>query len=196
MPLAFRAVSPADPEAAGLLAEYVAFRTAGFAALGRGYAPSTPDPAAFAPPHGVFLIASVDGRDVGCGGVRILSAEPMPGDGSADTGASRGEIKHLWIRPDSRGTGAGRALLAELERRAVGLGAREAVLDTHESLAAAQRLYRAAGYRATVPYNANPNATHWFAKTLGPRSLEETEAVGRARAFPDTGTDGLRSHNR
>ncbi|MBN9606893.1 MAG: GNAT family N-acetyltransferase [Actinomycetales bacterium] len=191
MPLAFRAASPADPEATELLAEYVAFRTAGFAALGRSYAPATPDPSTFAPPHGVFLIASVDGRDVGCGGVRMLPAEPRPGDGSADTGAPRGEIKHLWIRPDSRRTGAGRALLAELERRAVGLGAREAVLDTHESLAAAQRLYRAAGYRATMPYNANPNATHWFAKTLVPGTVDDAEAVRRAMAFPDT--CGLRS---
>jgi ribosomal protein S18 acetylase RimI-like enzyme len=65
-----------------------------------------------------------------------------------------------------RGLGLGRALLAELQRRARGLGAQRLVLDTNDSLTAAAGLYRSSGFDEIEPYNDNPNATRWFAKTL------------------------------
>ncbi|MGN6197954.1 GNAT family N-acetyltransferase, partial [Humibacter sp.] len=68
--------------------------------------------------------------------------------------------------PSARGKGAGRALLAELERRALEFGARRLVLDTNESLEAAGNLYRTSGYVSIEPYNDNPNATHWYAKAV------------------------------
>ena len=77
------------------------------------------------------------------------------------------------MRPAARGTGLGRALLGELERRAALLGATEVVLDTNARLAAAQHLYRSSGYAETSPYNDNPNATHWFSKRLAPPRVEE-----------------------
>ncbi|HEY8590669.1 MAG TPA: PadR family transcriptional regulator, partial [Naasia sp.] len=60
----------------------------------------------------------------------------------------------------------GRLLLAKLERRAAGFGARTVVLDTNASLEAAGGLYRSSGYTAVEPYNDNPNATHWYRKQL------------------------------
>jgi ribosomal protein S18 acetylase RimI-like enzyme len=78
----------------------------------------------------------------------------------------RGEIKHLWLRDAFRGRGWGRTLLTELEVRATGLGARIVVLDTNASLEAAQSLYRSSGYDEIDPYNDNPNATHWFSKSV------------------------------
>ncbi len=132
-----------------LLGEYFASRELGMP----GYRTFRPDPALFTPPAGVFLVVEADGEAVGCGGVRMLGPE-------------RGEIKHLWMRPAARGTGLGRALLTELERRAAQLGATEVVLDTNERLAAAQSLYRSSGYVDVEPYNDNPNATHWFRKPL------------------------------
>jgi hypothetical protein len=57
-------------------------------------------------------------------------------------------------------------LLAELERRAIGFGATESVLDTNASLTAAAGLYHSSGYRSIPPYNDNPNATNWYAKRL------------------------------
>ena len=54
-----------------------------------------------------------------------------------------------------------------LERRAVAFGAQELVLDTNASLAAAGGLYRSSGYVEIEPYNANPNATHWYGKRVG-----------------------------
>jgi ribosomal protein S18 acetylase RimI-like enzyme len=85
----------------------------------------------------------------------------------ASTGRERYEVKHLWLAPVARGRGAGRRLLDELERRAVGFGARELVLDTNASLAAAGGLYRSSGFTEIEPYNENPNATHWYGKRVG-----------------------------
>ena len=130
-----------------LLGEYFTSRELGMPS----YRTFRPDPALFVPPAGVFLVVELDGEAVGCGGVRMLSP-------------ARGEIKHVWLRPAARGTGLGRALLAELERRAADLGASEVVLDTNERLVAAQSLYRSSGYVDIEPYN--DNATHWFRKAL------------------------------
>jgi len=141
-----------EPVAAELLREYVDYRVATFPA-GTDYRPTTPDPAVFAPPAGEFVIVEVDDAAVGCGGIRDL------GDG-------RWEVKHLWMRDTARGGGHGRALLAELERRAVGFGATELVLDTNDSLVAAGALYRSAGYERIAAYNDNPNATAWYRKAL------------------------------
>lgn len=143
-----------DPTAATLLDEYFTSRELGFTTHPGGYRIVHPGPALFTPPAGVFLIARADDdAPVGCGGIRMLDAD-------------RAEVKHLWVRPEARGTGLGRALLTELEDRARAFGARRVVLDTNESLEAAQRMYRTGGYADIPPYNDNPNATHWFAKDL------------------------------
>ena len=139
-----------------LLEEYFADRARTFPSAG-GYVTVFPSPEQFTPPAGVFLVVEVDGEDVGCGGIRRL----------ADTDAGpRFEVKHLWLRPHVRGRHLGRALLAELERRARVWGAAEVVLDTNASLEAAAGLYLSSGYESVEPYNDNPNATHWYAKRL------------------------------
>lgn len=145
----------AEP-AATLLGEYFTSRELGF--TGGTYQVFTPDPALFTPPAGVFLVAEEDGEAVGCGGVRRIA--------DADDGAVRLEVKHLWVRPSTRGKGYGRAVLAALEDAAVALGATRLVLDTNASLEAAAGLYRAAGYQGVAAYNDNPNATNWYAKDV------------------------------
>lgn len=141
-----------DPAAQRLLDDYFTSRELGF--VGGVYKRTMPDAAAFVPPRGAFLVVfDEDDVPVGCGGVRMLSSD-------------RGEIKHLYLDPSTRGRGWGRTLLAELEARAVGLGARVVVLDTNATLEAAQGLYRSSGYSDIEPYNDNPNATNWFEKPL------------------------------
>ena len=157
----WRETQTTDAAAHALLTEYFTSRELGF--TGGTYTTTFPDPDRFVPPRGVFLV--VEGEDlagepadVGCGGIRRI-------DDGAD-GAVRYEVKHLWLQPHTRGLGYGRALLAELERRAREFGATELVLDTNNSLEAARGLYRSAGFVNVEPYNDNPNATDWYAKRL------------------------------
>ena len=154
----YRPASPAEDDAHQLLSDYFGMRTETFPQGLGAYKTTFPDPAQFVPPAGVFLIVDDDLGPVGCGGVRMLE----PGA----SGEGRAEVKHLYLRDRARGKGWGRELLAELEARAVGLDAREIVLDTNASLEAAQGLYRSSGYADIEPYNDNPNATNWFAKRL------------------------------
>lgn len=144
--------------AARLLEDYFTSRALGFTTRPGGYRVTHPDPAWFTPPAGVFLVVEDEaGQAVGCGGVRRID--------DVD-GLVTYEVKHLWIDAASRGRGWSRALLSELEERARGWGAELIVLDTNESLAAAQHLYRTSGYEETSAYNLNKNATHWFKKRL------------------------------
>ena len=150
--VSFRPTPVTDATAHALLAEYFAYREATFPSAA-GYVTTFPAPAQFEHPTGVFVVVEVEGENVGCGGIRSLSSGSF-------------EVKHLWLRPAIQGRGLGRALLAELEGRARQLGATELVLDTNASLEAAGGLYRSSGYVDIEPYNDNPNATNWYAKTL------------------------------
>ncbi len=144
------------PAAHALLAEYFAVRAETFP--GGAYSPVFPDPAAFEPPAGVFLVVRDDeGVAVGCGGIRRIADGPQ---------GPRCEVKHLYLRPDTRGRGWGRLLLDDLERRAREWGAAELVLDTHHTLEAAGGLYARSGFTAIDAYNDNPNATRWYGKPL------------------------------
>ena len=160
----YRPVDVTSPAAVSLLTDYFGEREETFP-TGRGsYRTAFPVAATFTPPAGVFLVVNADGAhgdapSVACGGVRRI--EPTR------EGLVRYEVKHLFVRPSGRGAGLGRLLMAELERRAVDLGADLVVLDTNESLLAAGALYRSSGYDEVEPYNDNPNATTWFAKRVG-----------------------------
>ena len=160
--VSYRDASVQDDAALALLTEYFSSRAQAFPASMGEYRTTFPDPDQFIPPRGVFLIVegedlAGEAADVGCGGIRVLD-QPA--------GLTRFEVKHLWVQPHLRGLGVGQRLLEELERRAAELGATEVVLDTNASQEAASRLYRRNGYVEIAPYNDNPNATHWFGKTL------------------------------
>jgi ribosomal protein S18 acetylase RimI-like enzyme len=147
-----------DPVAAGLLEDYFTSRALGFTTHPGGYRVTHPDPAWFTPPAGIFLLVQDDaGHPVGCGGIRRI--------GDLDR-VTTFEVKHVWIDESARGHGWSRLLMSELESRAVAFGAEQLVLDTNESLTAAQHLYRTSGYESIPAYNDNKNATHWFRKRM------------------------------
>jgi DNA-binding MarR family transcriptional regulator len=115
---------------------------------------SLPAPAAdFVPPTGAFLVASVEGKSVGCGAVRGLSTRI-------------GSIRRMWVAEEVRGLGVGRRILAALEDEAARLGFTRVRLETNRALREAISLYRASGYREVAPFNAEPYAHHWFEKRL------------------------------
>ena len=145
-----------DPRARELLSEYFEMRGEAFP-KGQTYRPVFPAASVFTPPAGVFLIAVDAGADVGCGGIRRVDDGPS---------GIRYEVKHLYLRPVSRGRGWGRVILEALEAQAREWGAGELVLDTHHTLEAAGSLYARSGFTSIEPYNDNPNATRWYGKPL------------------------------
>lgn len=110
-------------------------------------------PADLAPPTGVLLLARVGDRAAGIGGVRHLDTDTA-------------EIKSMFVAPEFRGRGIGRALLEELHRIAAERGCRAVRLDTSDYLTAAINLYRSSGYTEIPGYNANPKADTWFERPL------------------------------
>lgn len=124
------------------------------------------DPGEFAAPRGLFLIAYLDGRAVGCGGWRVH-------DGPAGPEA---ELKRMYTSPAARGHGVARAVLAELERTAAEAGYGRMVLETGLRQPEALALYKAAGYVEVgkFGYYANePSAVH-LGKILEEQSCPST----------------------
>ncbi len=107
------------------------------------------DPAEFAPPLGLFLVAYVDGVPAACGGWRAHDADV--------------ELKRMYVRDAFRGRGLARAVLAELERTAAAAGYTRLILETGSKQPEAIALYTSAGY-TPVPrfgyYADAPEAVH------------------------------------
>jgi GNAT superfamily N-acetyltransferase len=102
------------------------------------------------PPRGVFLVAYLDDRPVGCGALR-----PLP-----EAGAGVAEIKRMFTSPSARRRGVSRAVLASLESEAAGFGYRRLQLQTGLRQPEAMALYGASGYRRI------PNFGRWAASEL------------------------------
>ncbi len=100
-------------------------------------------PGAYGPPGGRLLLARREGRALGCVALRGLSP-------------ARAELKRLFVRPEGRGLGLGRLLVARILDEARAAGDAEVVLDTLPGMAEAQGLYRAFGFRDIPPYRPNP----------------------------------------
>lgn len=97
----------------------------------------------YGPPGGCLLLAYIGNKPVGCVALRQLE------DGVC-------EMKRLYLRPDCRGGGHGKALTLEAIRQAKALGYKAIRLDTLERMTQAVALYRALGFRDISPYRHNP----------------------------------------
>jgi GNAT superfamily N-acetyltransferase len=108
-----------------------------------------------AAPHGVFVVAWVDGVAVGCGGVRRYDA-------------TTGEIKRMYVLPELRRRGISRVVLEELEARARAIGYARLVLETGTRQPEAIALYESAGYESIEPYGFYKTSptSRCFAKSL------------------------------
>ncbi|HVM14555.1 MAG TPA: GNAT family N-acetyltransferase [Egibacteraceae bacterium] len=122
---------------------------------GGGGDPVRADAADFAPPEGLFLVAWVDGQAEGCAGFRRLD------DATA-------ELKRMYVRPERRGTGLARALLAAVEECAVASGYRRMWLETGLPQPEAMALYRASGYEPIASFGqyADSPSQRCFGKAL------------------------------
>lgn len=94
--------------------------------------------AAYAPPDGCFLLATIETRPVGCIAFRPVDGETV-------------ELKRMYVRPEQRGQGVGKGLVAEAIAQARSRGKRRIVLDSLSAMRGAQDLCRAAGFTASEP---------------------------------------------
>ena len=97
----------------------------------------------YMPPEGALLLAKQDGIPAGCVGLRKIDGR-------------RCEMKRLYVRPEFRGKGIGKALCSRIILKGKDLGYKEMLLDTLSTMVDAQGLYRSHGFRETVPYYHNP----------------------------------------
>ena len=98
------------------------------------------DLAAYARPDVTLLVARAAGRVVGCGAWQLQS------DGSA-------EIKSMFVLPEARGRGIGRAILAAIETALCGR-VTTLRLETGIKQDAALRLYESAGFQGRGPFGS------------------------------------------
>ena len=138
-----------------LARELVAAMTAEIGTLYEPGLPAGPSahPEDLSPPGGGFLVLLEDGRPVAGGGVKRLDERAC-------------EIKRMYVVPEARGRGLGRALLKALEALARDLGYTVARLDTGAKQPGAQLLYERSGYASVRDYNDNPYASFWGEKPL------------------------------
>lgn len=112
-------------------------------------------PGKYAPPKGELLLArDAGGKAIGCVGLR-----PLPGDGVC-------EMKRLYVSPEGRGLGLGRALAKAVVEAARQIGYREMLLDTLPSLTAAIGLYEHMGFRQIPAYYDTPIAGTLFFRLM------------------------------
>jgi GNAT superfamily N-acetyltransferase len=100
-------------------------------------------PGRYAPPDGELLLSVVDREFTGCVALRKI------GEGIC-------EMKRLFVRPEYRGLGLGRALAEAVIREAVARKYELMRLDTLDFLKKAMRLYESLGFKRIQPYYSNP----------------------------------------
>jgi len=128
------------------------------AALFRAYAASLPVdlspqgfsqeleslPGLYAPPAGELLLAKRGDHVLGCIALKPLAPPHVA------------EIKRLYVRPQARKLGVGKALVAAVIRAAEQLGYGELKLDTLGHLKEAIALYESHGFAPIAPYGSHP----------------------------------------
>jgi ribosomal protein S18 acetylase RimI-like enzyme len=104
------------------------------------------------------------GRAIGCVALRPMSD------------ARYCEMKRLFVAPEGRGLGLGRALAEAILAEGARLGYAELRLDTLPSMQDAIGLYRKLGFVSIEPYYAAPAGTIFLARSLA--DLRKLDAAG------------------
>jgi putative acetyltransferase len=123
-------------------------------------------PGPYAPPAGSLMLAMAGGEPAGALGLQLVPETAR----FEDVDVSRsGELKRLYVRPEARRLGVGRALMLRAEQEAIARGHDSLLLTTNaEMMPLAQHLYESLGYVETAPYrNDMPwPAIRWMRKAL------------------------------
>jgi putative acetyltransferase len=100
-------------------------------------------PGKYAPPQGRLYLAFIDEKLAGC-----IALRPFQ-EGLC-------EMKRLYVRPEFRGQYLGLLLAKEIIGEAREIGYHQMVLDTLDTMTAAQKLYYSLGFKEIEPYRFNP----------------------------------------
>jgi GNAT superfamily N-acetyltransferase len=125
-------------------------------------------------PGGQMLLATLGAEPVGCVGLRRLDHETA-------------ELKRMFVRPQARGRGIARALLAACEQAAVDLGYRHMWLETGTMQPEAVALYLSSGYEPVADFGQYAGQS--LAIHLG-RALPASPAANSAGARCDSSQSG------
>jgi ribosomal protein S18 acetylase RimI-like enzyme len=101
-------------------------------------------PGDYAPPEGRLLLAIFEGQTAGCVALHKIENDVC-------------EMKRLYVRPQFRGKGLGKALAERIIHEASEIGYKKLRLDTVEPvMRVAVAMYRQLGFQEIEPYRANP----------------------------------------
>ena len=101
-------------------------------------------PGPYAAPEGAILLAEVEGTPVG-----VVAVQPLDDEGAC-------EMKRLYVVPEYRNQGIGRALGTAILQEARDRGYDVMRLDTVASMTAARALYQSLGFEERDAYYHNP----------------------------------------
>jgi ribosomal protein S18 acetylase RimI-like enzyme len=100
-------------------------------------------PGKYVLPHGILVLALVDGKEAGCVALHKISDSIC-------------EMKRLYVRDDYRGLGIGKKLISIIIEEAIKMKYQFIRLDTLPTMKSAQALYTSIGFYDIDPYVYNP----------------------------------------
>ena len=142
----FQAASPTQiAQARELFLEYA--QSLGFSLCFQNFDKELAElPGDYAPPEGRLLLVDYEGQVAACVALHRL-------------GPGICEMKRLYLRPQFRGKGLGRALAERIIAEASQIGYQRMRLDTVEPVMKdAVAMYRKLGFKEIAPYRSNPIA--------------------------------------
>lgn len=156
-------LSPITPQLDAIVCDIIKTVGAEFGAIGEGFGPSDEEVLNMSSHYLEenrcgYWVAQVDGKVVGCGGIAPFNA-------SADIC----ELRKLFLLPESRGLGIGKALTEHCLSFAKQQGYKQCYLDTLANMESAIKLYKKLGFEqlsAPMPGTEHNGCDVWMIKSL------------------------------